>query len=94
MLRAKGLNQSLLQQTLHNLRRVCGCQAVIPSSLVISGGLQKSDHKPFGVDRCSDVWVARLNRHDVHVKVVGFEEKQKVGKSPGPDPKPGSIDVP
>ena len=89
MLQTKGLNQSLIQQTLHNLRRVCGRQAVIPSSLVFSGGLQKSDRRPLGVDRRSDVWVVKLNRVDVHVKVVRLEETQKVGKGPGPDPHQG-----
>lgn len=72
---------------------------MIPSSLVISDGLRKPYYRTFGVDPYPDMLVVKLNRaqgganrFDVHVKVVGLEETQKVGKGPSPDPIPGFID--
>lgn len=88
MLRTKGLNPSLVQQTLHNLRGVCGRRAIIPSSHIISSGLCKPGNRPLEANRYPEVWVGKFSRaqgstdqKDVHVKVVKFEKSQKVGSN-------------
>ena len=68
---------------------------MIPDYLLIP------DHKPLGVNRSSEARTMKLNRAQastdqlgVAVVVVGFEEKQKVGKRFDPRPSPRLIVFP
>lgn len=81
----KGLNETLLRQTLHNLRRVCGQRATIPTSYVISGDLCDSNNAPPEVNQSLKIWTGNLNRlrggtnqDGVHVRVVKLERPRKV----------------
>lgn len=94
MLWTKGLNQSLLQQTLHGIRRVCGHRAIVPGSCVVSDAL-------YQVDRSSRVRTWKLkrnqggaNQNDVRVNITKVEKTRKVGDNFDLDPKPRLITVP
>ena len=94
MLRTKGLDQSLLQQTLHNLRRVCNHWETVPSSYVISDGLSP-------VNQSSGVSAWKLKRlqggvsqTDVQVNVKKPREMHNVGESFDFDSKLRPINIP
>ena len=94
MLWTKGLNQSLLQQTLHSIRSICSHQAIIPDSCVVSDALYQADQS-------SGVWTWKLkhlqggdNQNDVRVSVTKVEKTRKVGDGFDLDLKPRLITIP
>ena len=101
MFRTAQLDQSLSQQTLHNLRRVCGHRDIIPSSLLISDGLHEPNDGTFEMNQCPEVWMGEFNpvqgganQNDVQVKVVKLGRTQKVSKSFDLGLVPWLVDVP
>lgn len=88
MLGIKGLNQDLLQRTLHNLWEVCSERGVLPGSCGIPRQFAKLTEQPFVVSRYAEVWSGQPSpgegndgTMDVCIKVIKLKGVHRVGEA-------------
>jgi hypothetical protein len=88
VLRAEGLNEDLLQRTLHNLWKVCSKKDILPESCKIRRQFSRSTDQPFSVSRYAEVWNGQPSSGegndgtmDVCIKAIKLKEVHKVCES-------------
>lgn len=86
-MRTKGLNEDLLQRTLHNLREVCGEKAKLPETCKLPLRFSRLSDRPFSTSRYAEVWSGQRNPKegndsvmDVCIKVIKLKGVHKVGE--------------
>ena len=87
MLRIKELGERTRQQTLFNLREVCGERVILPDSHVIPTQPSKLTAEPDDVSRYAEVWRGQMalgeggnGMTDVCIKVIKAERVHEVGE--------------
>ena len=62
------MSLGLRRSSVHILRRVCGLQAILPRSCILSDNISKEGDIAFASGRVADVWKGRHNEKPVCIK--------------------------